>query len=129
MNGEARELLKLMPITVKNLIQFLPIDEKVRQQVLAKYDGFSDDQKLAMSKLCWTMFYELLHAQTNYEFKKALLDVKEGKGKLKNTLYKEIEERVYKKMVDDLRKGGQAEAIKEVREKIQKAVQEKAVGS
>lgn len=111
-----------MDITLKNLINFLPIDNKVRQEILAKMDSFTPDQRLAMSRVCWGMFYELVKSQINYEFEKTLNEAQTGKAKLKNQLYKEIEERVYEEYVDKLRKGVEVTALEDVRSKIQETV-------
>lgn len=113
-----------MKITLKDLLTFLPMDKEVRQQTLDKVDDFTPDQKLAMTKLCWRMFYELLKTQTDYEFRKKLIAVGEGKDRLKTQMYKEIEEGVYKKFLEDLQKGGEAAAIDEIREKIQETIKE-----
>ena len=118
-----------MKITLKNLLNFLPMDKEVRQRVLTKVDDFTPDQKLAMIKLCWRMFYELLKTQTDYEFRKKLIAVGEGKDHLKTQMYKEIEEKIYKKFLEDLRKGGEAAAIDEIREKIQETIKKQTTVS
>ena len=104
--------------TTKQLLKILPMSEEIRNEVLGKFDSLSEDQKLAIKKFCWLMFYQLLNDKTQYAFKKALLDVKEGKGKLKSNLYQEIEKQALKELKKALLQEAEESAVEGVRSKL-----------
>ena len=94
------------------------MSEEIRNEVLDKFDSLNEDQKLAIKKFCWLMFYQLLNDKTQYDFKKALLDVKEGRGKLKANLYQEIEEQTLKELKKALLEKAEQSALTGVRTKL-----------
>ena len=114
-----------MTITLKHLVQFLPMDEKVRQDTLAQMDSYSPDQKLALSELLWGMFYELMDADITYEFKKATADIKDGKRNMDKDLYRSIEDQVYQKYMRDMRDTAETSSINELRDDLKKMVTER----
>ncbi len=112
-------------ITVKQLLNLLPIEDKLRQDVLAEFDSYSDGQRLSLSKLCWMMFYELIDAEAQYEFKKALVDIKDGKRKLSEDLYQQIEKQVSMKFMRNIRDEQEADLLEETRNKLKTMITEK----
>ena len=66
-------------LTTKQLLQVLPMDDAVRNNIVGKYDSLSDDQKLEIKKICWTMFFQLYNDEVKKEFQKTLEDVKKLK--------------------------------------------------
>ncbi len=119
----------MQTVTNRQLIKFLPIDEKVKMDILAKIDTFTADQNYELSKLCWTVFYELIDMETAYEFKKAILDASEGKRSLQNEMYKKIEEQVFQRFIRDLREEQEADLLEETRQKLQAMITRKISGA
>lgn len=107
-----------MQITNRHLLNFLLIDEKVRQETLVQMNNYTPDQNLELSKLLWMMFYELIHLETKYEFEKALIDIKDGKRRLGQNLYKQIKEQVFARFIRDLHEEQEADTVKELRERL-----------
>ncbi len=115
----------MQQISVQHLLKLLPVEDTLRQEVLSELPKYSDDQKLSLSKMCWMMCYELIDAETQYEFKKALVDVKNGIRKLSSDLYQQIENQVVMRFKRNLRDEQEAEMVDEVREKLKAMVMEK----
>jgi len=106
----------------KQLLHILPMDEEVRQNVLAKYDQLTPDQRLALEKLCWTMFFQLYNNQVQQEFNQVLLKAKEGKAEIKNNLYGEIGQEVLEKLKKIILERAEKTAVQKTREKIKAQV-------
>ncbi len=109
-----------MRITTKLLLRYLPIDDNIRQKVLANMDSYSPDQKYELEKTLWTMFDELLETNYNYELKQALMEVKGEVKNLSSDFNAKIEEQVYQRMMRDLQDEQEAETIEELRNDIKK---------
>jgi len=108
-----------MKITLKGLLTFLPVEQSLRQETIAKLDAFDQDQTISLNRFCWKMFYELVDLQANYEFEQRLDKVREDKAKLENSMYKQIQNEVYEKFMSQLCKGEEVATVADVREKIQ----------
>lgn len=106
-------------LNAKQLLKILPISEEIRNDVLNKFDSFSEDQKLTLRKLCWTMFFQLLNDQTNYEFQKALLEIKDKKRGLEKNTYQKIEDQVFNQLKQKLLIHADKSAVADVRNKLQ----------
>lgn len=111
-------------ITVSQLLKLLPMEDKLRQEILSELPKYNDDQKLSLSRLCWMMYYELIEAETQYEFKKMLVDAKDGRRKLSSDMYQQIENQVVMRFKRNLREEQEAEMVDEVREKLKAIVAE-----
>jgi len=109
-----------MMVTTKHLLRFLPMDETVRQETLMRMDSYTSDQKLALSELLWSMFYELIDADIKYEFEQAKINIKDGKRELDKNLYRSIEDQVYQRYLRDLREGQESETIGTLREDLKR---------
>jgi hypothetical protein len=77
-------------MTTKDVIKMLPIDEKLKIQVLNTYDYMEPGQKLMISRLAWkTYFFRYegaIEKNTELQWEK----VKEGKGKLGKEFYEDV---------------------------------------
>ena len=114
-------------VTLQHLIKFLPMDETVRSGLLGDLSTATPDQTLTLERICWRLFFQLYHATVNHELGKALLDIKEGKGKLDTELKSRIEDQVYMRFMRDVKDQQEATEIDELREHLKKMVQEKLV--
>lgn len=110
----------MQKFTTKQLLKILPISEKLRKEILSKFDSLSEDQKLGIKKICWLMFFEFYNNKVAYEFKKRLLAIKNKKGELKNKFYQEIEKEVYKELREILLQEAEKETVVKVREELKK---------
>lgn len=109
-----------MNITVQHLIKFLPVDKDMRQNVLATFDSLTDDQKLALRKVCWSAYFDLLKANINYEFENSMEEVRKGTRNLSKNLYQEIEQKVSEDFKQKLMKEEELSNMKGARDVIQK---------
>ncbi len=114
-----------MIVTSQHLLKFLPIDEKVRKETLAKIGLYTPDQKLMLEKILWAAYYDLLKANIQYEFERALLDVQNGKRALDKNLYTKIEDQVYQKFMRDLREQQESETITHLRDEFKQMISTK----
>lgn len=114
-----------MRISVKHLVKFLPMDDKVRQETLAKLDSYKPDQKKALEEFCWAMFYELLNTNVKYELDKAVLEIRDGNKDLDRNLYRKIEDQVYARFMRDIREEEESETIDEIRKKFRSMISTK----
>lgn len=101
------------------------MEEKIRQKILSEVNSYTSDQKLALSKLLWSMFYEMIDVDIKYEFEQAKNDIKDGKRELDKNLYRSIENQVFQRYMRDLREGQEVEVIGKLRENLKKMMSEK----
>lgn len=114
-----------MKITTKQLLNFLPLDPQTKAVVLINSDKYKDDQKRALERFCWKLFYTLIDYETEHEFEKTLEKAKEGNIKLDSNLYQQIENRTYKKFLRDIMQQIEYESISEVRSGLQQLIANK----
>lgn len=114
-----------MDINTKSLLRFLPMKQDIRDRMLVAYDNYSDDQKLALAKIGWELFYELITSETALRFQEWLAKVEKGEEKLQSQKFKAIEEEVYQEFVEKLKKGEEVSSLEEVRSKIGQMVTSK----
>ena len=114
-----------MRITTKQLLKFLPIDTNIRNKVLENCDSYQDDQKLALEKFCWELFYEIINLESRYEFEKTLEKAKDGNINLDPLLYQKIESQLYKKFMRDLMDLHEYEAISDIRKNLKSVINSK----
>src|SRR3989344_9460500 len=114
-----------MRITTKQLLKFLPIDINIRNKVLENCDSYQDDQKLALEKFCWELFYEIINMESRYEFEKTLEKAKDGNINLDPLLYQKIESQLYKKFMRDLMDLHEYEAISDIRKNLKSVINSK----
>ncbi|PIS08898.1 hypothetical protein COT75_04395 [Candidatus Beckwithbacteria bacterium CG10_big_fil_rev_8_21_14_0_10_34_10] len=107
----------------KQLLQILPLDENLRKKVVTNFDSFSEDQKLALKKLSWIMFFELYTNKIKEEFEKTLYEISQEKGDLKANLYQEIEENVLNKLKQILLQKADKKAVEKIRAELKKQVE------
>lgn len=117
-----------MKITLKGLLTFLPIEQSLRQETIAKLDSFDQGQTIVLNRFCWKMFYEIVDLQANYEFEQKLDQAREGKEELKNSMYKQIQNEVYDKFMAQLRQGEEVTTVADIRGKIQEMMKNQMVG-
>ena len=106
-------------LTTQQILKILPMSEDIRTDILTKFDGFNEDQKLSLRKLCWTMFFQLYNDQVNYEFQKTLLEVKDKKRGLQKNMYQKIEDQVFNQLKQKLLIHADKSAVENVRSKLQ----------
>lgn len=100
------------------------MSETVRTETIAKLPQLSIEQKLALTQLSWTMFFELFDAEVHAAFEQAIVDAKNGKRKLHNRLYQEIEEKVLDDFVGKLAKLEDEANIQTIRTELRNIVQQ-----
>jgi hypothetical protein len=107
-----------MKITVKHLLQILPLDEDLKWDLLGKFDSLSDDQKFEIRKLCWSMYFTLLKNKERYELEKTLSEIKENKRKMSSKLFNEIKEKIDKEFKIKIHEADQVIEIEKARNDI-----------
>ncbi|GEM_PF-5327162 len=112
-----------MEITLKNLLTFLPLEKELRERLLSRLGSFSKDQLLALTKVCWQTFYQLVEDRAQEEMVKFLNGVAEGKAELRTAVYQEIEKKFYQEFMEKLRRGEELMVLSDVRQKIQQSFQ------
>lgn len=96
-------------LTTLEIIRALPIDQKIKDQLITKYNSFDEDTKLEVSELCWKAFHEMKRHIEDYWRDRITYEVANGKRKLDldleqqlyNEVWIEIDNRVSGKSVDD----------------------------
>ena len=77
-------------MTTKDAIKLLPIDEKLKIQVLNMYDYLEPAQKLTIEVIAWKTYFMQHEERVNINLEKALEAAAEGNEKLGKDFYANV---------------------------------------
>ena len=109
-----------MPVTLAALIKIAPFKQEARQDLLARLDKLSEEQKTTLSDTCWTVLSQMYYAKLRYEQEMLMLEIQEGKRKFNKKDFEEVEKKVTEEFVQKLKAAQTRESVEEIREELKK---------
>lgn len=106
-------------VSFETLIKIAPFNNDTRSKILMQANSLSDDQKLKLTQMAWSMITTLYQAKLKQRFELELLDVREGKKELANDAKQTIENELVHELISQLELSGTEEEIVKVKETIQ----------
>ena len=96
-------------LTTIDVIRALPIDLKIKEELIGKYNTFDEDSKLEVSEICWNAFHEMKRHIESYWRDRITYEIANGQRsadidleqQLYDEVWNEIENRVSGKLEDD----------------------------
>jgi hypothetical protein len=85
-----------------DIIKAMPIDEKLKLQIINRYDFLAPSQKLAVDYLAWTTFYDLYEETLNDNLGVQYQNVKKGTDNFGGDFYKRALEKTDHQMINEL---------------------------
>lgn len=111
-----------MKITTTDLIHFLPIEASLKEKLLSGYDSLSKDQKLAVSQICWKMYYNIYNARVQLEIKSSLAGAVQKPETLSKQLINETEQRIHHEFTELISKKQEEKTIGVVRKDLESLI-------
>lgn len=108
-----------MAVTLKTLIEITPFDDQTRQQLLAKLESLTDDQKFRLSSACWTALATKFEAEYKAKVAGLSQQIQDGIQQYNQEEFKKIEEELYRQYAAMLKSAESEEEILEVRKQIE----------
>lgn len=117
-----------MAIDLKTLVTATPFQTKeTKEQLLAKVETLTDDQKTTISKACWETLSQLYYADLKKEIDLYLLDVAEGKRTYDKNEFQKMEEKALYDFSKKLDTAETEEGLTEIRQQL--AAHQQLVGT
>jgi hypothetical protein len=103
-----------------DVIKIVPLEEVMRQQLLAEYDSYDDARKYDIQEIVWAAFHEMREQLIDLKYQEYLEDVEKGIKPLANDLYDQAVAAVWKNF-DEILAGNRQDAteIDSIRTKLQ----------
>jgi len=109
------------PLTLKQLIQIVPLDEKVKQSVLNEEERLTADQKYKISKTCWRLLSTIFISRIKNKKEEMIKKISQGEEFNKED-FKRIEDEVLADILIKLDEVKSEEEIKTVKKQIEKTI-------
>ncbi|OGK21178.1 hypothetical protein A2866_00190 [Candidatus Roizmanbacteria bacterium RIFCSPHIGHO2_01_FULL_39_8] len=113
-----------MKVTIQDIIAFLPFEEEYRQKIKRQLIEIDSATRISLEDQLWETFDALCDLYYQKNFQKGLYEMGEGAKSFGPNFYKRIREETDKEIEMDMTKKTTAFGIEEVREKLQKYIQE-----
>lgn len=106
-------------IELNQLILIAPFEEATRQEIQAKLDTLSEEQKRDLENLAWNMIINDYQNKVSLETQVAITEVAEGKRRAEDANLEQIQRDIFDELSTKLQGLVTTEQIAEVRQKIQ----------
>lgn len=117
------------PLTLKQLVQIVPLEEKIKQRVLNEEEKLTADQKYQISKICWTLLSTIFEARVRQKTQEMLREMAEGIKNYEHQDFRRAEDEVLANILiklDEVKSGKKLADIKtQLKESIKEKKQEK----
>jgi hypothetical protein len=77
-------------MTTKDVIKLLPMDNKLKMQVLNMYDYMEPDVKRTVQRIAWKTYFYMYNQQVQANIDKQFESVEEGKATFGKEFYQEV---------------------------------------
>lgn len=107
-------------ITFQTLITIAPFDDETRAQIASQEPSLTEDQKLQLTQLAWSLLAQQYRAKLDSKVDDILLEIQEGKRAYNREEFKKAEEELDLEFATKLESSQTTEAIQAVKGEIQK---------
>lgn len=87
-----------------DIIKTMPIDEKLKIEIINRYDFLNPSQKFAIDSMAWTTFYDIYNATLQSNLELQYQNVEAGKEHFGKDFYVRALKKTDKQMKDDFEK-------------------------
>lgn len=108
----------------KDAIKMLPIEEKLKIQILNSYDFLEPDQKLAISRLAWKTYFFLYEESLDENTELQLQKVRDGKGELGKEFFEDVLTETNKELTKKIDLSSQTTDLASARHAMQQIIDE-----
>ncbi|HWY79396.1 MAG TPA: hypothetical protein VNW29_03495 [Candidatus Sulfotelmatobacter sp.] len=111
-------------MTTKNAIKLLPMDEKLKTQLLNVYDFMEPDQKRTVQRIAWKTYFYMYHQKAQTNITQQLEEVAEGKGQFGKAFFAEVEKKTAQDLTIQFDKSSESVDLAAARQAMEQIIQE-----
>ncbi len=82
------------PLTLKQLVQIVPLDEKIKERAINEEKELGSEQKYEISKICWALLSTIFEERMRQKTQEMLKDMADGVKEYEPEDFKKIEDEV-----------------------------------
>ncbi len=112
-----------MKLNTKTIIQSLPLDDKLKQDILSKWDTMDQDLRYEMENLIWEAYYEFEDLKVDESIQKNLERAKQGEVPLNADFYTVAVSGIEETKNQELHQSADSVELAAVREKLEQLMQ------
>lgn len=117
------------PLNLKQLVQIVPLEEKIKQQVLEQEDNLTAGQKYKISKICWRLLETIFITRVKQKKQEMIKEIAAGTASYEKEDFKRIEDEVLADILIKLDEVKSQEELAEIKNKIKLTIQSKQKAS
>lgn len=111
-------------ITIKTLINFLPLPADYKLELLETYDSLSKEVQLSISETLWEAFYDEYDFQIKISFDQAVAEAEKSGKKTDKSLYQEALNNARDEIEKRLASAGESVDLSAARKSMEQIVRE-----
>ena len=111
-------------MTTKDVIKQLPIEDKLKTQILNMYDHMEPAQKLTIQRIAWKTYDLMREERIEENVQQGFENVSKGEGQLGKDFYDNVVKKTDQEMVKDVQKSIQATDLAAARQAMEQIINE-----
>ena len=111
-------------MTTKDAIKLLPIDEKVKVQILNLYDHMEPAKKLTVQRIAWKMYDLARLDKIDADIQREYDEVKKGQAELGGNFYKNVVKKANQELQQDISGSSQQTDLAAARRAMEQIINE-----
>ncbi|QQS43278.1 hypothetical protein IPM65_03895 [Candidatus Roizmanbacteria bacterium] len=112
-----------MKLNTKTIIQTLPLDDKLKQDILSKWDTMDQDLRYEIENLVWEAYYEFEDLKVDENILKNFEKAKQGEIPLNGDFYDTAVKGTEESKTQELHQSADSVELAAVREKLEQLMQ------
>ncbi|GAF99901.1 unnamed protein product [marine sediment metagenome] len=113
------------PLSLKQLVQIVPVEEKIKQQVFSEEDRLTADQKYRISKLCWALLSTIFEERMRQKSQAMLKEMAEEGKEYEQEDFRRLEDEVMADLLIKLDEVKSQKELSEIKSQLKASITEK----
>jgi hypothetical protein len=118
-----------MALSLKQLVQIVPIDDNTRKKVLEQEDKLTESQKFAISQTCWGLLSVMISNRRQEKFDAMLKEMSEGGIEYQPADFDRAEDEIIAEFLIKIDQLQTTENIAEVKSQLEKNLPQKPLSN
>jgi hypothetical protein len=113
------------PLTLKQLVQITPVDEKIKRQVLEQEPTLTSEQKYEIAKISWALLSTIFEERMRQKSEAMLKEMAEGVKQYEPEDFKRAEDEILAELLIKLDAVKSQKELSEIKSQLQMSIAEK----
>jgi|GEM_PF-1754134 len=108
----------MKPKNIKDIIKILPFSKENKEMLLSNWETMDAGRRYEIGDIIWDYYDCLCEMRYQNNLQQAMIEVKQGNGKLDDDLYKSVREKSEKEIDEEMVKSLTSKEIEDIRSKL-----------